>query len=214
MLSKRVQDALIPSPLSETFFRVLNNAYHPSKNPDGIISLGIAENTLMYPELATFLDKNMDITPDLFGYGAVAPGSQSLRDGLVRLYNSDTFNPCIPVEEKDLFFSCGCSALLDGLFWCMCDEGDGVLISKPLYGGFVNDMKIRSKVKLVEVSLKGYDPFSKEAIVRFEEEFVKAESNRIKIRMLVLCTPHNPLGQYSTFLILFNFQVLLSRSDD
>jgi aspartate/methionine/tyrosine aminotransferase len=195
MFSRRVQDAIVPSPLSETFFRVLNNAYHPSENPNGIISLGIAENTLMYPELATFIDKNMTITPDLFGYGAVSPGLRSLIDGLVRLYNSETFNPVISVEGKDLFFSNGCTALLDNLFWCMCDEGDGALIAKPLYGGFVNDMKIRSKVKLVAVSLKDQDPFSGEAIGRFEEALFKAESEGIKVRVLVLCTPHNPLGQ-------------------
>jgi bifunctional pyridoxal-dependent enzyme with beta-cystathionase and maltose regulon repressor activities len=60
-------------------------------------------------------------------------------------------------------------------------------------------MKIRSKVKLVAVSLKDYDAFSKDAVARYEEELLEAEKNGIKVRALILCTPHNPLGQYYTF---------------
>ena len=93
-------------------------------------------------------------------------------------------------------FTAGCTVLLDNLFWSLCNEGDGVLLGKPLYGGFVGDMETRAKVKLVEVSLKDYDPFSKESVVRYEEELQKAEKEGVKVRALVLCTPHNPLGQY------------------
>src|SRR5947207_11138744 len=146
MLSSRVQDTLIPSPLYSAFARALGNVYHLTNNPDGIISMGIAENTLMYNELATFLDQNMKITPDLLGYGAVIPGLPSLFQGLLRLYNSAPFNPVIPVEQSHLELTGGCSALLDNLFWSLCDEGDGVLIGKPLYGGFIIDLKTRSKV--------------------------------------------------------------------
>jgi aspartate/methionine/tyrosine aminotransferase len=196
MLSNRVQDILTPSSLHNALKLALGNAYHPTDNPDGIISLGIAENTLMYSDLAEFLNTNMLITPDLFGYGAVFPGSSSLRSALLRLYNSDPFNPVVPIEDEHMAFTAGCTVLLDNLFWSLCNEGDGVLLGKPLYGGFVGDMQTRAKVKLVAVSLKDYDPFSKEAVVRYEEELKKAEKEGVKIRALVLCTPHNPLAQY------------------
>ena len=77
-----------------------------------------------------------------------------------------------------------------------------------MYGGFVNDMKIRSKVKLVEVSLKDYDPFSKEAVERYEEELLNSKKEGIKVRALVLCTPHNPLGQYASSSLLTPRMVL------
>ena len=149
----------------------------------------------MYHDLATFLDKEISITPDLLGYGAVSPGPPSLRSGMLRLYNSAPFNPVIPVKEEHLEFTGGCTALLDNLFWSLCDEGDGVLIGKPLYGGFEPDMKVRSKVNLVAVSLKNYDPFSAEAVSSYEEELLKKKRDGITIRALILCTPHNPLGQ-------------------
>jgi bifunctional pyridoxal-dependent enzyme with beta-cystathionase and maltose regulon repressor activities len=84
--------------------------------------------------------------------------------------------------------------ILDNLFWCLCDSGDGVLIGRPLYG---YDMQARSKVKLVTVRLKNHDPFSKDAVCRYEDELLKAKKDSEKVWALVLCTPHNPLGQYS-----------------
>jgi 1-aminocyclopropane-1-carboxylate synthase len=195
-LSKRVQVNLLPSPLFEGISRAFSNVYEPLSNPGGIISLGIAENTPMYSDLASFLDENLKVTPNLLGYGAVNPGPPGLIPALVELYNSNPFNPVVPVEKEHIYLTAGCTALLDQLFWNFCDEGEGVLIGKPLYGGFANDLKARGKGKLLAVSLKGLDVFSKEAVGRYEEELVKAEKEGIKTRVLVLCTPHNPLGQY------------------
>ena len=77
-LSKRTDPLLGHNPLYDSFARALGNVYHPTDNPDGIISLGIAENTIMYNDLTEFLDKNLKITSDILGYGAVAPGLPAL----------------------------------------------------------------------------------------------------------------------------------------
>ena len=150
----------------------------------------------MFEHLASFLDANLHITPDLLGYGVVATGPPALLPALLRLYNSPPFHAAVPVTAEHLAFSAGCSGLLENLFWSLCDEGDGVLIGKPLYGGFENDLHARAKATLIAVSLKGYDPFSKEAVKRYEEELIKAQERGVKARILVLCTPHNPIGQY------------------
>jgi hypothetical protein len=55
---------------------------------------------------------------------------------------------------------------------------------------------MRCNVKPIPVGLKGYDPFSVQAVERYETELLKAQSLGTKIRMLILCNPHNPLGQY------------------
>jgi aspartate/methionine/tyrosine aminotransferase len=177
--------------------RALANAYNASDNPDGIISLGIAENTLMSQELSEFLSKHMEITPNLFGYGASCPGLPDLTTGLVKLYNSSTFNPVVPVEAEHIYFTSGCTTLLDQCFWTLADQGEGVLIGRPSYGGFAADMTTRSKLKPVHVSLKGINPFSKEVVKHYEQELLRSERQGIKVRMLILCQPHNPLGQYA-----------------
>lgn len=200
MLSRRVQDTLVATPLMEAIGKALGNPYDPETNEKGIISLGIAENTPMYPELASFLEENVHITPNLLGYGGVIPGPSSLMKGLLGFINARPFDPVVPVEGTHLYFTGGCTALLDQVFWTLCDEGDGVLVSMPMYGGFANDMQVRDKCELLLVNLKGYDVFSKESIVRYEEEMVAAEKKGIKTKVLLLCTPHNPLGQYKLLL--------------
>jgi 1-aminocyclopropane-1-carboxylate synthase len=194
-LSKRAERLLVPSPLFEGAARAFANPYDAEKNPTGIISLGIAENALMYADIAEFLDENLKITPDLFGYLASLIGPPSLLKGLTKLYNSATFDPVVPVEAKHIHMTAGCTALLDQLFYTLCGPGDGVLIGMPLYGGFANDVATRAHAKLLPVSLKGIDPFSIEAIPFFERTYQEAKEQGDSPKALVLCTPHNPIGQ-------------------
>jgi DNA-binding transcriptional MocR family regulator len=105
-------------------------------------------------ELADFLSSNMEITPRLFGYGGSCPGLPAVMNGLVKLYNSKTFRPMVPVTSDHIYMTGGCTALLDQFFWTLCDEGEGVLIGKPSYGGFVTDMTARCKLNPIHVSLK------------------------------------------------------------
>lgn len=212
MLSSRIQANLKPSPLFDFMGRALANPYCEPDNPNGIISLGIAENTLMGNELSEFLSKNMKITPELFGYGGACPGLPSIVTGLLKLYNSEPFFPSLPVKKEHLYVTAGCAALLDQLFWVLCNEGEGVLLGKPTYGGFTADMTARAKLMPVPVSLKGIDPFSVEAVGQYEKELLRSEENGVKVRMLILNTPHNPLGQYSPcFLAWLMLDVTLER---
>ena len=149
----------------------------------------------MYEELAKFLSAHMVVDVNSFGYGAIVPGPPSLLKGLVNLYNGKPFNSIVPVKPEHIYIQAGASAILDQIHWTLGDEGDGVLLGKPFYGGFINDMTGRSKLTPVIVSLKGLDPFSVEAVARYEEELIKSEKNGVKVRLLILCTPHNPLGQ-------------------
>jgi 1-aminocyclopropane-1-carboxylate synthase len=149
----------------------------------------------MSNDLAAFLSTNMKITSNLFGYGASSPGLPELFTGLLALYNSSTFNPFIPIESNHIYFTSGCTTLLDQIFWTLCDEGDGVLIGRPSYGGFVADMKSRCKLKPIHVSFKGIHPFSVEAVRNYEKELIRAQREGIRVRMLILCQPHNPLGR-------------------
>jgi len=192
MLSKRVQPNLKPIALYEHFSRALSNVYHPIHNPTGIISLGIAENSLMHRELTDFLRHNLKLSATQLGYGGVH--LKSLFAGLVHLYNTE-FRAAVPVKPEHIHITSGVTALLDQCFWTLCDEGDGVLIGRPMYGGFIVDMSTRAKLTAVPVSLKDLHPFAPEVIQRYEDCLLSARKRGIHVRVLVLCNPHNPLGQ-------------------
>jgi aspartate/methionine/tyrosine aminotransferase len=42
----------------------------------------------------------------------------------------------------------GCSAILDGLAWCLGEEGDSCIVPAPMYPAFTNDFWARSRVHL------------------------------------------------------------------
>ena len=48
------------------------------------------------------------------------------------------------------------------------------------------------------------DPFSMDAILRYEEALVEAQKDGVPIKALFLCSPHNPLGDRSSELFFIN----------
>ena len=56
------------------------------------------------------------------------------------------------------------------------------------------------------VSFGDVDPFGLEAVDRYEEELVRSNRAGVRVRALMLCSPHNPLGPspplHSTFCLL------------
>ena len=50
-------------------------------------------------------------------------------------------------------------------------------------------------MKCVFVPFEGVDQFSIDAVNAYEQTLLKADSEGTKIRALLLCHPHNPLGQ-------------------
>ena len=50
------------------------------------------------------------------------------------------------------------------------------------------------RVRTVTVSFGEIDPLSLEAVTKYEEVLVKAERQGTRVKALILCTPHNPLG--------------------
>ena len=53
-----------------------------------------------------------------------------------------------------------------------------------------------SSVKTVEVSFGSVDQFTEESVVKYEEALLQAQRDGIKVRGVILCSPHNPLGKY------------------
>lgn len=50
------------------------------------------------------------------------------------------------------------------------------------------------RVKAVGVSFGSVDPFSLEAVEKYEEELLRSKREGVPVKALVLCSPHNPLG--------------------
>ena len=55
------------------------------------------------------------------------------------------FKPQRPIETSRLLFANGVTSLCEMLGFSICDEGDAILLSKPIYQAFKSDFGTRAK---------------------------------------------------------------------
>ncbi len=143
-------------------------------------------------------------------YGDGSVGSDDLRGAIAKFVN-DHFGPVEKIGYTSVTVLNGVSAILDCVAWCVCDEGESILIGRPFYVGFVSDFMNRAKVDLVAVAFGEVDPMSLAAVVEYEKAIEEATSRGKKIKALVLCSPHNPLGRCYTPDVLEAYLRLCSK---
>ena len=113
-------------------------------------------------------------------------GSRAFRAAFAEYFNR-RFNPVKPVAPEHLIAASGVSAVLDMTTYVLTDEGDGILIGRPLYTGFSGDLTARSKAKLVPVSSGREDPMGESMVQKYEEELLRQEEAGTKIKAIILC---------------------------
>ncbi|KAJ5352360.1 hypothetical protein N7452_001334 [Penicillium brevicompactum] len=190
-LSTRGQSFVAQKP---TFFDVLSDLWDPKSNPNGILNIGLAENTLMHAEMKEFINANAHITTHALTYGDGFSGSQKLKEAVCHFLNNQ-LSPAAPLDSTHITITSGVSNAIECCAWALADAGDYVLVGRPYFNAFKSTLGTRPGVKLLEVSFGTMDPFSLEAVRRYEEAYAAAKSQARNVRALILCSPHNPLGR-------------------
>ncbi|KAG4274430.1 hypothetical protein FPRO04_09388 [Fusarium proliferatum] len=181
-LSKRGE--VFATPTSKMpMLNVVNDLWHAETNPGGYISLGVAENFR--------LDSHALTAGDGF------TGSHRLRNTLARFINRH-FSPFEDISKDQVIVTSGVGQAIELSGFALCDKGDGVLLSRPHYGNFPIDLGYRVEAKIVGVSFGDVDPFSIETVTYYEKALEEAEKQGIRVRVFLLCNPHNPLGRCYT----------------
>jgi aspartate/methionine/tyrosine aminotransferase len=76
------------------------------------------------------------------------------------------------------------------------------------------DLPIRAnetRCQIIYTSFGDIDQFSIDAVAKYEESVIQAAKDGIKIRALLLCNPHNPLGKCYTLDALKAYFVLCQK---
>jgi aspartate/methionine/tyrosine aminotransferase len=187
-LSTRGATALnTPNPVLEMFA----NFYDPVSNPNGIYSLGIAENSLMHDALSKHIHDNFKVPNQALTYG---DGAQNLLTTLCRFLNRQ-LKPLKPIQPSHIALTNGCTTAIEHLTWAFTNPGDHVLLGKPYYGNFLDDVTTRTGAKIAEVGFEGADPLGSECIQKYEEKILEIQKAGGRVGALMLCHPHNPLGR-------------------
>jgi 1-aminocyclopropane-1-carboxylate synthase len=193
LLSRRAQEHAQPSPRT-LIWKVLSDQWDPQSNPNGYVSIGVAENRLMHEELRQYISEHSDITTAAFTYGDGPVGTHRLRKAMCRFLNRH-LRPVLPLEPSQLIVTNGVSHSIEHCSWALADEGDGFLLGQPYYGAFIPDISLRPGVEVVEVKFGDRDPMSVEAVPNYEVAILEARKRGVKVKGLMLCSPHNPLGR-------------------
>ena len=168
----------------------LADAWSPD-HPDGYIGVCLAENTLTWDLLEGPLTAARRREPTAVRYDDRL-GNRRLRRVLADFVEDRFFHR--PVAPEDLLIVAGASSVLELLFHCLCDPGDGVLVPTPSYNGFWADLEIRDEAVIVPVHRRPDDGF------RLTTELLDAALAAADrpVRALLWTNPDNPMGTVAT----------------
>jgi len=181
---------------------IIQDLWDPRTNPSGYLSLGVAENTLMHDSIIRHVQENFAITSRSLTYGDGTTGSQRLKQAMAKFITSQ-FKSRTRVEMSHITITNGCSASIEHLAWALSNPGEGILLGRPYFRGFLSSMTLRTGVKVVPVSFGETDPFVSEAVNCYEIALLSSRDAGVRISAIMLCNPHNPTGRcYSRDLLL------------
>ncbi|OLL22474.1 Elongation factor G, mitochondrial, partial [Neolecta irregularis DAH-3] len=190
-VSRRSLQNLTASPMWRAMARVMGNQYDAEKNPNGIVSIGVAENYLMHTELEEFVNEKCKLVQRNFTYGDGPAGSTFMKKELCSFYD-ERFGTLKNVLPKHLTVQAGVKPI------CVSLAG-----TDP----FSPDCVSRYETALLEAREKGiqvrglilcnpHNPlgrcYSKEAIIEFMRLCQKYRLHLISDEIYALSVFKNP----------------------
>jgi aspartate/methionine/tyrosine aminotransferase len=108
---------------------------------------------------------------------------------------NEHFRPFVPTKAGDIITGSALTAIHEVLGYSLGDPGDGILVSRPVYGRFELDFGNTDGLKMVYADMDGIDPFAPEAVPKYEEAFERSKRKGTKAKAVLIVNPHNPLGR-------------------
>lgn len=194
VISNRAQNAT-EAIASNPMWDIMSDVWCPSTNPAGYVNVGVAENALMHTELLEFINTKLDLPAKYLTYNDGGHGSTRLRTAMSQFLNRH-LHPVIPLDPNHLVVTNGVSPAIEHISWAFADPGEGILLGRPYYGTFIPDISQRPQTTVIPVNFDAVDPFSIEAVDKYETALLDFQQRTgKKVRGLMLCHPHNPLGR-------------------
>jgi aspartate/methionine/tyrosine aminotransferase len=178
----------------QLIWTVIKDLWHPESNPNGYVSLGVAENSLMHEELSKYINDHVKLSLKGLTYGDGGAGSRELQASMAR-FLTRKLKPIIPFEASHITITNGVSTAIEHVSSIFADPGDVFLLGQPHYTAFIHDIELRPGVEVVRVPFGSTDPLSLEAVQAYKSVIEACHAKGQKVAGLMLCNPHNPLGR-------------------
>lgn len=188
-------------------FKIIQDLYDKYSNPDGYISLGVAENTLMHDTMVAYINDHVQVSPIDLTYGDGGLGSKRLRKAMAA-HLTRKLKPEVPIEAEHVTMTNGVTAALEHISNLIADPGDAILVARPYYYSFTEDLQARPKTVMIGVRFDGIDPLGSQAVRRYETCIQVCQARGQRVAGILLCNPHNPLGRCYSRAVLIEYMKL------
>lgn len=174
------------------FMKAVQDAYHPTDNPNGYLVMLVAENKLMWKEMAQKIEKVQSSGPLpswIFNYGDMG-GQADFKQSMANMMRHWIH---APIDKDYLRFQDGAGSVLAQISYILTDPGDAVLTPSPGYVAFDGDFGLYAGAKLHWVSSDAtnrYVPTRQQLDDAYDTAMAAGNIPRI----FVICQPHNPTG--------------------
>ncbi|KKA23054.1 1-aminocyclopropane-1-carboxylate deaminase [Rasamsonia emersonii CBS 393.64] len=172
----------------------LRQSYNKDTNPDGLISFALAENIPMRKEIVKYINEKVTFTEDSVSYGPKPATTPRLLAALVA-HLQRNFHPVTPVDPQNILIANNPTSLGSMLGITLAEPGDGILVSRPMYGRFELDYGLEAGVNIVYADTDPEEAFSSAVVDKYEIALKEAERRGQKIRAVLLVNPNNPVGR-------------------
>ncbi|GMP43637.1 hypothetical protein CsSME_00012919 [Camellia sinensis var. sinensis] len=178
-----------------------NDPFHLTKNPNGVIQMGLAENQLCFDLIKEWIEKNPTASI------CTAEGSMAFKDianfqdyhGLLEFrtavakFMGRVRGGRVKFDPNRIVMSGGATGANETIMFCLADRGDAFLVPSPYYPAFVRDLRWRTGVQIIPVTCESSNNFQI-TIEALEEAYNKAIEANIRVKGLIITNPSNPLG--------------------
>ncbi|KAL3479483.1 pyridoxal phosphate-dependent transferase [Aspergillus californicus] len=169
------------------------STYNKETNPDGLIGFGMAEHVPVRADIAELINNKVDFNVNSVGYGSTA--TENPLPAAAASHLNKYFKPLKPIEPEMIMKVNGCSAAGSMLSFALAEPGDGILLSRPVYGRFELDYGVQSGVEVVYADTDVDEAFSPACVEKYEKALQDAKAKGIKVRAVSIVNPHNPVGR-------------------
>lgn len=129
-----------------------------------------------------------------FTYGDGLGGTKRLTGALVNFFNTN-FLPWREVQGEHLLLGCGLTTMVGQVGRVLANRGDGILVMAPYYGGFNVSLAIQHGLTPLKVRVDVGDVGTVREVEALEKTRRESEAAGTRVRAVLLCNPHNPLGR-------------------